>query len=79
MAEPIVAQKAPYKAEVEAGKKYFWCVCGRSKKQPYCDGAHRDTGMQPMMFVAEKTETIWLCGCKATKNKPRCDGTHTKI
>ncbi len=79
MAEPIVAQKAPYKADVEAGKKYFWCVCGRSKKQPYCDGTHRDTGMQPLLFVAEKTETIWLCGCKQTKNQPRCDGTHSKI
>ena len=79
MAEPIIAQKSPYKADVEAGKKYFWCVCGRSQKQPYCDGAHKDTGLLPKMFVAEKTETIWLCGCKATKNAPRCDGTHSKL
>ena len=79
MAEPIIAQKSPYKADVEAGKKYFWCICGRSQKQPYCDGAHKNTGLAPMMFVAEKTETIWLCGCKATKNSPRCDGTHSKL
>ena len=79
MADPVIAQKAPYKVDVEAGKKYWWCVCGRSAKQPFCDGAHKDTGLQPMMFQAEKTGSVWLCGCKSTAKKPFCDGTHSRL
>ena len=79
MAEPIAAQKSPYKVDLEAGKKYWWCVCGRSAKQPYCDGGHKDTGLQPLMFQAEKTGSVWLCGCKSTAKKPFCDGTHSRI
>jgi CDGSH iron-sulfur domain-containing protein 3 len=79
MAEPIAAQKSPYKVDLEAGKKYWWCVCGRSTKQPYCDGSHKDTGLQPLMFQAEKTGAAWLCGCKSTAKKPFCDGTHSRI
>ena len=56
MAEPIPAQKAPYNVTVEEGKRYFWCACGRSAKQPFCDGSHKDTGITPMPFTAEKTE-----------------------
>src|SRR5205807_7973687 len=66
MAEPIPAQKAPYNVTVEEGKRYFWCACGRSANQPYCDGSHKDTGITPMLFNAEKTEELWFCGCKAT-------------
>jgi CDGSH-type Zn-finger protein len=79
MAEPVVAQKSPYAVEVEAGKKYWWCSCGRSQKQPYCDGSHKDTGMMPLLYTAEKTGKVYLCGCKSTVKKPFCDGTHGRL
>lgn len=76
MTEAIIAQKAPYKADVEAGKKYFWCACGRSAKQPFCDGSHSGTGLTSVMFQAEKTGTVYLCGCKRTQKAPFCDSSH---
>ena len=79
MSEPIIAQKAPYPVTVEAGKAYFWCSCGASKAQPYCDGSHKGTGMAPMKFTAEADKTAYLCGCKATKNAPFCDGAHSRL
>ncbi|HVC52911.1 MAG TPA: CDGSH iron-sulfur domain-containing protein [Stellaceae bacterium] len=79
MAEPIPAQKAPYNVTVEAGKRYFWCACGRSSKQPLCDGSHAGTGLTPLPYTAEKTEEVWFCGCKATGGKPFCDGTHETL
>ena len=79
MAEAVIAQKGPYEVSVAAGKKYWWCACGRSKKQPYCDGSLQGTGLEPVQFAAEKSETLWLCGCKQTGNRPHCDGTHGKL
>ncbi len=79
MAEPVVAQKSPYAVDVEAGKKYWWCSCGRSQKQPYCDGSHKDTGLTPLLYTAEKTGKVYLCGCKSTAKKPFCDGTHGRL
>lgn len=79
MAELVVAQKSPYAVEVEAGKKYWWCSCGRSQKQPYCDGSHKDTGLTPLLYTAEKTGKVYLCGCKSTVKKPFCDGTHGRL
>jgi CDGSH-type Zn-finger protein len=76
MEAPIPAQKAPYNVMVEAGKRYFWCACGRSTKQPYCDGSHQGTGLTPVPFTAEASEEVWLCGCKSTAGRPFCDGTH---
>lgn len=73
---PHIAQKAPYPMEVEAGKTYFWCACGLSQKQPYCDGSHKTTGFTPLKFTAETTKKLWLCGCKQSANKPFCDGSH---
>ncbi len=73
---PHIAQKAPYPMEVEAGKTYFWCACGLSQKQPYCDGSHKTTGFTPLKFTAEATKKVWLCGCKQSANKPFCDGSH---
>jgi CDGSH iron-sulfur domain-containing protein 3 len=79
MTEAVVAQKAPYKAELEAGKTYYWCACGRSKNQPFCDGAHKAVGMAPKPFTAEKSGDAWLCGCKHSKNEPYCDGSHRAL
>lgn len=79
MAEPITAQKAPYGVTVTAGKTYFWCSCGRSAKQPFCDGRHAGTGIEPLQYKADSTKEIWFCGCKATKEKPFCDGSHQNL
>ena len=76
---PHIAQKAPFAMPVDAGKTYFWCACGESKNQPFCDGSHKGTGFAPTAFTAEKTETVFLCGCKHTANKPYCDGTHKTL
>lgn len=79
MTAPIPAQKEPYGVTVEAGKRYFWCACGRSSSQPFCDGSHQGTGLTPVPFTAEATEEVWLCGCKATGGRPFCDGTHNTL
>ncbi|TDK41241.1 CDGSH iron-sulfur domain-containing protein [Antarcticimicrobium luteum] len=76
---PKIAQKAPYPVEVEAGKTYFWCACGLSAKQPFCDGSHKDTGLSPVKFTAEEDRKAFFCGCKATSGQPFCDGTHSKL
>ena len=76
MSTAHVARKLPYAVEVEEGKTYYWCACGLSKAQPFCDGSHKMTDFEPVAFTAEATETTFLCGCKATKNEPFCDGTH---
>ncbi len=79
MAEPISAQKAPYGIQVEAGREYWWCACGRSKSQPFCDGSHKGTGLAPMQYTAEKSAEVWFCGCKQTQGRPLCDGSHNRI
>jgi len=79
MTEPTIAQKAPYATPVEAGKTYYWCACGKSANQPFCDGAHKGSGMFPKPYTAEADGTAYLCGCKATKNAPLCDGSHTSL
>jgi CDGSH iron-sulfur domain-containing protein 3 len=76
MTTSIIAQKAPYGHQVEAGKTYYWCACGRSANQPFCDGSHKAVGMTPIAYKAEKDATAWFCGCKQSKNAPMCDGTH---
>ncbi len=78
MVDAIVTQNAPYALEVTAGEEYQWCSCGRSATMPLCDGAHDGTPFFPLIFVAEKTETIHLCGCLKSKTKPFCDGSHTE-
>jgi CDGSH-type Zn-finger protein len=79
MGEPIVAQKAPYGAPVEAGKTYWWCSCGKSTKQPFCDGSHKGSDFAPKPYTADKDGTAWFCGCKNTLNSPLCDGSHSSL
>lgn len=79
MTDPMIARKGPYETAVESGRKYAWCACGRSATQPFCDGSHTDTDFTPVIFTAERTETVYLCGCKHTGNKPFCDGTHNSL
>ncbi|MEL6283431.1 MAG: CDGSH iron-sulfur domain-containing protein [Pseudomonadota bacterium] len=76
---PKIAQKAPYPVEVEEGKTYFWCSCGQSANQPFCDGSHKDTEFTPLKYEAEKTGKVFFCGCKATAKTPLCDGSHSKL
>jgi CDGSH iron-sulfur domain-containing protein 3 len=76
MSEPERPQLSPYQVELEAGKRYAWCRCGRSKKQPFCDGSHEGTGIEPLTFTVERIETALLCGCKDTGDPPFCDGSH---
>jgi CDGSH iron-sulfur domain-containing protein 3 len=78
MSEPNIAQKAPYNVELEAGN-YWWCACGKSAKQPFCDGSHKGTEFVPKQFEIEEKKTVWLCGCKHTKNTPFCDGFHKTL
>ncbi|MEK9943222.1 MAG: CDGSH iron-sulfur domain-containing protein [Gammaproteobacteria bacterium] len=78
MNEPKIAQAQPYVLELDAGT-YFWCQCGRSANQPFCDGSHKDTGFEPKPFTISENKKVALCGCKHTKNAPFCDGTHIKL
>ena len=79
MAKPEIAQKAPYPVEVTAGKKYWWCACGKSAKQPFCDGSHQGTEFTPVTFEAAANKTVYFCGCKATAKAPLCDGSHNAL
>lgn len=79
MADPIVSQKSPYAVEVQEGTHYFWCACGRSATQPFCDGAHKDTGITPQRYTATKTGMVYFCGCKKSEQGPLCDGAHNRL
>jgi CDGSH-type Zn-finger protein len=79
MSEPLIAQKSPYAVEVEEGKLYFWCTCGQSSSQPFCDGSHKGTEFAPQKYKAEKAGKAFFCGCKRTGKSPMCDGTHNKL
>lgn len=70
---------SPIEVNLEAGKQYYWCTCGRSKSQPFCDGSHKGTEFTPKSFSVDENKTAWLCTCKQTKNAPFCDGTHKKL
>ena len=76
---PEIGGRAPLTIDVEAGKSYWWCACGRSQKQPFCDGSHKGSGFTPLEFKAEKTEKAWFCACKRTAKKPMCDGSHKRL
>jgi|TARA_B110000263_G_scaffold182695_1_gene160303 CDGSH-type Zn-finger protein len=79
MSEAVIAQKSPYPIDVEEGKSYYWCACGQSTKQPFCDGSHKGTTFNPVAFKATETKKMYFCGCKATSNQPFCDGSHSSL
>lgn len=76
---PKVADKVPASVELEEGKDYWFCTCGLSEKQPFCDGSHKGTEFKSQKFTAKKTGTAWLCLCKQSNKQPFCDGSHSKI
>ena len=77
--KPKIPRTTPCSVLVEGGKYYFWCACGRSNSQPFCDSSHKGTGFTPVKYTAEKQEWVWFCGCKHTGNPPLCDGTHKTL
>jgi mannose-6-phosphate isomerase-like protein (cupin superfamily)/CDGSH-type Zn-finger protein len=80
MSSPVVARPKPCLVNVKPGRTYFWCSCGRSAKQPFCDGSHKGTGFTPIEFTAgAQDEELLLCGCKHTLNAPFCDGAHANL
>ena len=78
MSEPEIPQKQPFVLDLEPGN-YAWCACGRSSNQPWCDGSHKGTGIQPVVVQIEEAKRVAWCGCKHTKNPPFCDGTHSSL
>ena len=77
MTDAVRAADGPYSVEVEEGKVYFWCACGKSASQPFCDGSHSGTSFSPVKYEAQSNRTVYFCGCKATQKGPLCDGSHS--
>ncbi|MCB1748838.1 MAG: CDGSH iron-sulfur domain-containing protein [Gammaproteobacteria bacterium] len=78
MSEPVRAADTPFGIDVEAGKSYWWCSCGRSQKQPFCDGSHTGSEFTPVKYEAAETRKVFFCGCKASGKAPLCDGAHAR-
>jgi len=78
MSDPIVFQKGPIVQTTEPGT-YWWCACGRSATQPFCDGSHKGTGLAPVQVQIDTKKTVAWCGCKHSKNMPFCDGSHGRL
>ena len=78
MATPNIAQKSPYAVELAPGE-YWWCQCGLSQSQPFCDGSHKPTEFRPLKVTMTEAKKVWFCGCKQTNTPPYCDGSHKKL
>ena len=79
MPDPAIAATAPIPVDVEAGKTYWWCSCGLSKTQPFCDGTHKGSAFTPVKYVAPETKKAWFCACKRSTHQPLCDGAHKSL
>lgn len=79
MSEPEIAGTGPLPVEVEKDKSYFWCSCGKSSTQPFCDGSHKGSEFSPVKYTAEKDSKVFFCACKKTNNSPLCDGSHKAL
>ena len=78
MSEKVIHDRKPAVLPLEAGT-YWWCACGRSQTQPYCDGSHKGTGLAPVKFTLPEGKTVALCNCKQTCSEPFCDGSHSRL
>ncbi len=78
MSEPVIPQKFPIVQETQPGT-YYWCACGLSKKQPFCDGSHKGTAFSPLKVEITEAKKVAWCACKHSKNAPFCDGSHSKL
>lgn len=77
--QPVIAQKSPCAVEVEAGKSYWYCSCGKSAAQPFCDGSHKGSNFAPVEYKAAESGTVYFCGCKHSANGVTCDGSHQQL
>jgi len=76
---PKVASHSPFPLEVEKNKTYYWCSCGLSANQPFCDSSHKGTGLMPIAYTAPRDKIVFFCGCKQSAKAPICDGSHTRL
>jgi CDGSH-type Zn-finger protein len=76
---PEIAGRQPIEISVEEGRSYWWCACGRSNKQPFCDGSHKGTAFSPVEWKAAAAGQAWFCACKRTGRQPMCDGSHKRL
>jgi len=79
MDSPVIVEKKPFKVDLEADKTVYWCSCGKSSKQPFCDGSHKDSDFSPVAFTPKESGLVYLCLCKHTKNPPFCDRSHNDL
>jgi CDGSH-type Zn-finger protein len=79
MTSPHIAAREPIAVQVKAGQSYWWCACGQSKNQPFCDGSHKGSSFTPVEFKSESDRTLYFCACKHSKHAPLCDGTHKTL
>jgi CDGSH-type Zn-finger protein len=75
----VIAARAPMPVDVEAGKTYWWCACGKSARQPFCDGSHKGSEFAPVAYTPAESGKAWFCACKQSGKSPLCDGTHKKL
>jgi CDGSH-type Zn-finger protein len=78
-AKGSIASKTPFATDVEAGKDYYWCSCGQSAKQPFCDGTHKGSAFAPIKYTAAESKTVYFCGCKQNSAGTLCDGSHKQL